>query len=223
MSEEKKNGAPAWMVSFGDMMTLILTFFILLVSMSREQQAGLVAAGVGSFVVALRSFGLPGILSKAEEASVFEEVRERFNLPPEDDPERRVDFRDASSLEQIRAKVARALTPHHEIGQPAIATFAPGSAELDEAARRYLDTLAPTLRPRAGQVLLVEGHASPDEDPRGRWLAFARAKAVVDHLVGVHDFPPTTLEPRAWVSEIDPGEAATRTVDARLVIPVEKP
>ena len=57
MSEEKK-GAPAWMVSCGDMMTLILTFFILLVSMSREQHEGLVAIGVGSFLVALRSFGL---------------------------------------------------------------------------------------------------------------------------------------------------------------------
>ena len=30
----KKKGAPGWMVSFGDMMTLILTFFILLVSLS---------------------------------------------------------------------------------------------------------------------------------------------------------------------------------------------
>jgi chemotaxis protein MotB len=32
--EEQDEGAPAWMVTFGDMMTLLLTFFILLVSMS---------------------------------------------------------------------------------------------------------------------------------------------------------------------------------------------
>ena len=85
MSEEKK-GAPAWMVSFGDMMTLILTFFILLVSMGKRQQVGLVASGVGSFLVAVRSFGLPGVLDESETASMFDNVRERFNLPPEDDP-----------------------------------------------------------------------------------------------------------------------------------------
>ena len=37
--EEKKAGPPAYMVSFGDMMTLILTFFILLVSMAKGHLA----------------------------------------------------------------------------------------------------------------------------------------------------------------------------------------
>lgn len=32
--EEEKSGAPAWMVTFGDMMSLLLTFFVLLLSFS---------------------------------------------------------------------------------------------------------------------------------------------------------------------------------------------
>lgn len=38
--DELARGAPAWMVTFGDMMTLLLTFFVVLVSMSviREEQ-----------------------------------------------------------------------------------------------------------------------------------------------------------------------------------------
>ena len=44
--EEPKSGPPAYMVSFSDMMTLILTFFILLVSLSHEQSFGLLADGV---------------------------------------------------------------------------------------------------------------------------------------------------------------------------------
>ena len=144
---EEKEGAPAWMVSFGDMMTLILTFFILLVSMSKEQQVGLVAKGVGSFMVSVRSFGLPGVLDKEKEASIFQEVRTRFNLPPEDDPDRRTDYVDASNLELVRATVARALTPHNELSQPSVAVFGPDSSELTDEAQRFLDMVAPSLRP----------------------------------------------------------------------------
>jgi len=57
-----KRPVPGYLMSFGDMMTLILTFFILLVSMASEQKAGFVAAGTGSFVRAINACGLPGLL-----------------------------------------------------------------------------------------------------------------------------------------------------------------
>jgi chemotaxis protein MotB len=221
--EEKKAGAPAWMVSFGDMMTLILTFFILLVSLSKEQQAGLIAKGVGSFLVALRSFGLPSIMDDSDKESIFREVRMRFNLPPEDDPERRAEHENASSEELVRAQAAHALQPHDELNQPAVATFADGSAELTEAARRYLDLVAPTFRPLPGQLLLLEGHARDAGARFGhddRWLAFARARAVARYLIDEHDYVASRVEARAWMTEIDEPGPATRRVDARLVIPV---
>jgi chemotaxis protein MotB len=226
MDGQVKKGAPAWMVSFGDMMTLILTFFILLVSLSHEQQSGLVAKGVGSFIVAVRSFGLDGIMDANEQDAIFQNVRVRFNLPPEDDPERQTEYTVTSELELVRAALADALTPHDELNQPTVATFADGSATLTDAAYTYLDIIAPTLRPGKGQVLILEGHALDAGDAFAgddRRLAFARALVVRRYLVDDLGFPAERVEARAWFTEIDSPGVGTRGVDARLITPTKFP
>ena len=38
IEEEPEPGIPEWVVTFGDMMSLLLTFFIMLVSMSEMKQ-----------------------------------------------------------------------------------------------------------------------------------------------------------------------------------------
>lgn len=222
--EEPKQGPPAYLVSFGDMMTLVLTFFILLVSMSQEQRYGLLAKGVGSFIVAIQSHGLNGVLSAEEKMAVFEHMRRRFNLPPEEEPERRTDFADASSKELLRTRVLEALQPHSELHYPLVAVFEPGSTTLSQAGRRYLDELAPSLRPRFSQLLLLEGHASLVEDgPESVPIAFGRAQAVRRYLIETHDFQPQRVEARAWRREVQTRGAVVRAVDARLVTPPRPP
>lgn len=220
--EERKPGPPAYMVSFGDMMTLILTFFILLVSMATERRPGLLAEGLGSFVVALESHGMPGIMSGEEKQEIFDNYRRRFLLPVEQDEERRIQHSSASTQELIRSKVLEALTPHGEIGQPSVAIFGPDSAQLDGPSRRYLDRLVDTLRPRAGQLLILEGHAldaGPAHSGDDTWLAYTRAEAVRDYLITKHNYVPTRVESRAWLREIEGPSIGTRSVDARLITP----
>src|SRR5262245_30000647 len=64
--EHAHHGPPPWLISFGDMMTLFLCFFIILVTLAKAQDAGLVARGLGPFVVALESKGLNAPLSGAK-------------------------------------------------------------------------------------------------------------------------------------------------------------
>ncbi|MDP6370366.1 MAG: flagellar motor protein MotB, partial [Planctomycetota bacterium] len=210
--DEPKQGPPAYMVSFGDMMTLILTFFILLVSMSKERNVDRMAEGIGSFVVALRSNGFDGIMSAEEREEIFEHTRRRFMAPADADKDLHAE---ASQLELISATVLDSLRPHDEIAQPMVASFAPASDELTAEARAYVDRIAETLRPRGYQVLVLEGHAGDDDHTYAgdsTWLAFARSAAVRTYLIEEHRFDPKRVEARAWIRELDILDKANRSV-----------
>jgi hypothetical protein len=211
--EEPNPGPPAYMVSFSDMMTLILTFFILLVSLSREQSYGLLADGVGSFRIALESHGMNGLLGDSDRKAIFENQRRRFNLPERLDGQAAVRPEDASVMELLKAESIEALLPHDELAFPAVAAFIADSAELASSTELYVATLAESLRPARGQLLVLEGHA-PLTD---RLLAWRRADAVRTQLITEHGFVPDRVEARAWMTELD--GAAQDAVDARLITP----
>ena len=213
LREEPKSGPPAYMVSFSDMMTLILTFFILLVSLSSEQSFGLLADGVGSFRVALESHGVNGLLGEADRKAIFENQRRRFNLPERLESQAAVRPEEASEYELLKAESVEALLPHDELAFPAVAAFNAESSELSAESGRYAATLAESLRPTRGQLLVLEGHA-PAED---RLLAWRRADALRSHLITEHGFDPERVEARAWMTELE--GAASDTVDARLITP----
>lgn len=219
--KDSKTKVPGWMVSFGDMMTLILTFFILLVSMSREQTFGLAARGIGSFMVSAQSYGLDGLLDGNERNDIFNEVRVRFNLPPVENPMEPEHALDMAVNELVRAQDIEKLPPRDEIFQPSVALFAHGSDILSREAAAYLDLLAPSLRPRGTQVLVLEAQAGPAEatdELARRLLALRRAKAVRGHLEARHGFQRARIEVRAWLAGLDPGPGAGAAVDARLIL-----
>jgi len=201
------------MVSFSDMMTLILTFFILLVSLSHEQSFGLLADGVGSFRIALESHGVNGLLMESDRKAIFENQRRRFNLPQRMDSQAAVQLESASEFELLKAEAIDALLPHDELAFPAISAFGDGSFEVAEATERYVSTLAESLRPTRGQLLVLEGHAALSD----RLLAWRRADALRTHLIAEHGFAPDRVEARAWMTELE--GAAQDIVDARLITP----
>lgn len=157
--EDPKAGPPAYMVSFSDMMTLILTFFILLVSLSREQSFGLLADGVGSFKIALESHGMTGLLEESDRKAIFENQRRLFDVPARPDDQSKRWDEDASEFEVLKAESVDALLPHDELAFPAVSAFSDGSMEISEVTRRYVATLVESLKPARGQLLVLEGHA----------------------------------------------------------------
>ena len=60
--EPDQQGCPMYMLSFGDMMTNLLCFFILLCAFTNERRVGFISDGLGAFRKALLAHGMPGVL-----------------------------------------------------------------------------------------------------------------------------------------------------------------
>jgi len=178
---------PEWVVTYGDLMSLLLTFFILLSAFSELKKPREYQRVVDAIQDEL---GVNGGVGHIE---VDANPRQTMTLPVE---------RDAKSVSDQRSRARQnepnvpgreaAVTKVHEgtwfrVGQPIV--FRTGSTQLDERAQRVLlEEVAPKLR-GIRDVTLVRGHADVEGDVEASGglgadgLAYERARAVYEFLV----------------------------------------
>jgi len=187
--EDSKQGAPAYITTFSDMVTLLLTFFVLLLSLSKLQDAGLIAAARDSFVQRLTSLGLRGVLYGRNKPVEFDKFKMLYSVEkPEQSDERTLDAKEAEiqELYQKLTKTVDALTPQ-VIGAkvaylPKNIHFGPGQIELDsdqkELLSRDMARLAADLSERDVRIYVV-GLARDELTEKSGWVVSAqRAEAV---------------------------------------------
>ncbi|MFN0007790.1 MAG: flagellar motor protein MotB [Planctomycetota bacterium] len=214
--EDAGPGTPPWLISFGDMMTLFLCFFIVLVTMAPKQDAGLVAAGIGEFVNVLEGSGVGGALDGSARLAKVNEYRQRFGLKPVTLEEYLAGTPDTKSAANLESLVQDALCDYSELSEPSIVVFEPGSANLTSEGLARIDRLASVLTPGRKQLLVLEGRSGRDAG-----LAARRALVVRERLLTQWRFLTTRVEARGSLVDADPHEAdeGSRSVDVRLVEP----
>lgn len=212
---EQGPAVPAYIVTFSDMITLLLTFFVLLLSMAeQEKNTGKFEATQESFKQSIAGFGMQGILYSSNQTENYED--RKVNHPiKEESPEKPMPINAAE--EQIRRLFSQInenmnVRPSQIKGKLSdlIATeikFKPNSASLDKNAHRYLSEFCSELKltmESKSATLYVVGTAN-DSTGKNKWFVAAqRAEAVVDFLKAKLDdnipiYSWGTGKPSEWI------------------------
>jgi chemotaxis protein MotB len=200
-----EEGVPAWMATFGDLMSLLLCFFVLLLSFANMDVVKW-AAMVGSMKDAFGSQQLePGHLD-SKSSSVFELTQsDAASRPVVAMPTHRASKADPDLLRKIEmAAKGRNLERWVEIEETDRGVtarvlgellFEPGSAKLRAESLLLLEELA-SLVSDVDEEVSVEGHSDSQNAGAGEsnWgISTARAVATVRYLVEVAGINPERL------------------------------
>lgn len=189
-------GAPAWVVTFGDLMSLLLTFFVLLLSFAtmekpREFQEAIVSIK-GAFGV------LPSNLTVVQVNPQPIRIR---RLPQQAEEAAREIQREL----QVDGKSEDVVVEYDETGAlklnlPTRVLYDSGQAELREDAYPFLASLAQIMSRYPDAFFEVHGHTdntglSDTSIFRDNWdLSYARADAVMRYLVESGGIPRENFE-----------------------------
>lgn len=184
--KKEAGGAPEWMVTFGDLMSLLLTFFILLQMFSElkeehEYQRVLMAiqeafgysGGVGS--VPVNDTPLRSMIEKLDQMAM-----RTYNKSDASQSDEAGISGTQMRVTQMREGIV------FTIGGPS--TFDELSAEIKPEVRKEIEKLSVLLKGRRNKIT-IRGHAAPVRlPPNSPWhdldeLSYARAANVKDLLV----------------------------------------
>jgi chemotaxis protein MotB len=194
--EDSAPKVPGYIVTFSDMVTLLLTFFVMLLSLAEVQNEGMFYAGRESFLLSIRRLGL-GVFTGKKPGVNFGHIKIKYfiDTPDKQFEGRTIDAR-TEELRRLFKEVDRSMTvmPSQIVAKKtnfAVTSirFPPGQVTLNEPAKTFLTKFASDLQQgpaSRGIRLYVLGLASDVASEKQQWLLSAtRARAVADFLRGI--------------------------------------
>jgi len=184
--KKKPEGAPAWMVTYGDMVTLLLTFFVMLTSMANYEQVS------ERFMAAIQSIrealGMTGQVGNMVDTSVdFHSLIHKLeSITKPNMPKKRGDAREegihGKNFRIRRIRDGMEIT----IGGPIV--FEPFSEKLTEEGKDMISQVGDKLRGHRNKIE-VRGHAG-EVTTSQEWtsddamsLSYKRAELVRHELI----------------------------------------
>ena len=192
-TEEQGQKVPGYIVTYSDMVTLLLTFFVMLLTLADVQDPELFDKGRDSFLQSIRYVGL-GILFGRQTSPDLGNHKTKYFIdsPDETTNQRTLDAKKEQLrriLENIKSKTTTMdpeITAEKNNFSVTNIHFQPGQASLDDSAKQYLSTFCADLQQSTGREpisLYVLGLAPEENTDREQWLLSAmRAEIAAKYL-----------------------------------------
>jgi chemotaxis protein MotB len=190
--EQKREGAPEWMVSFADMITIMMSFFVVMFAIAsgeaekskqhrNPQQQAAIESLNARFGPKYQPFANWGLMDGDSPLRTGSRIKTNLPEKPPEDPQ--------AAVKKPNKGTNRIRVPGHGertvVG--GIVSFGGDGLLLAEKDRQRLKKIAEELAGKPQEIEVV-GHVSPmplpPESPyRDRWeLAYARCRRIVDAL-----------------------------------------
>lgn len=194
---EPKQGAPAYIVTFSDMITLLLTFFVLLLSLADDQDEGLFSQGQNSFRRAVADFGMAGMMFSKDQGDQFSHPKIKYKIEKGEDES---EDRSIDSATEVYRRILQDIEKMMKISPSQITCsaktftitdikFEDGGWELDSADKQFINEYVNGVGASYANelpTLYVVGLAGEEDGEKRQWLVSARrAQAVADHILGL--------------------------------------
>jgi outer membrane protein OmpA-like peptidoglycan-associated protein len=222
---------PIWILSFGDMITNLLAFFILIQSFSHAQKAQVLATGEMPGQTIPGNPGWLDWLLATRRSADRTHIQRKYAVESDPDNqamERIIDAEDEKIrklFDGVRRQNRTQATDGPSEAPRVIQTpiqFARGQWSLDRPAREFLAALGGDLAPggrRAGQDVYVVATAPEAATPKDQFLLSARrAEAVRQHLAEDLSADPSGRGPSVTAWGAGPGPTGPGTPSRASVI-----
>ena len=184
---------PAYIVTYSDMVTLLLTFFVMLLTLADVQDPELFDKGRDAFLESIRYLGL-GTLFGRQDKPELGSIKSKYTIDePDESPDSRTLDARKEELRRIFERLKRStitmpaqITAKTNNFSVANVHFQEGKADLNEPSKQYLTEFCTDLRNAAGReplTLYVLGLAPEEMSEQEQWIISAmRAEIAAKYL-----------------------------------------